>query len=123
MSKRSVTGHPRANLWEGGERGYSRSARVDMRARSVKLRATVPDDNFEPMQDRARSYRKRVAGLGSVSGSVIIANVRDRLLMRTGPETLTRAHGELADEIIAFLTDTRLSRHQAAALEREFFGR
>ena len=84
---------------------------------------TVPaDDEFEAMQSRARSYRKRVAELGGVSGSVIRENVRERLRLRTSSETLTRAQDELADEIIAFLKDTRLSRHQAARLEREFFG-
>jgi hypothetical protein len=81
------------------------------------------DDEFETMQARARFYRKRVAELGGVSGSMIKQNVRERLRLRTGSETLTRAQDELADEIIAFLKDARLSRHQAARLEQEFFGK
>jgi CRISPR/Cas system CSM-associated protein Csm4 (group 5 of RAMP superfamily) len=80
------------------------------------------DDEFETMQARARFYRKRVAELGGVSASMIKQNVRERLRLRTGSETLTRAQDELADEIIAFLKDARLSRHQAARLEQEFFG-
>lgn len=99
------------------------SAPIDGPACSVKLRVTVPDDEFETMQARTRSYRRRVAELGGVSGSLIKENVRERLRLRTASETLTRAHDELADEIIALLMDTRLSRHQAALLEREFFGR
>ena len=75
------------------------------------------------MQARARSYRKRVAELGGVSASMIKQNVSERLRLRTGSETLTRAQDELADEIVAFLKDARLSRHQAARLEQEFFGR
>jgi len=80
-------------------------------------------DEFETMQARARSYRERVAGLGGVSASILRQNVRERLHLRTGSQTLTRAQDELADEIIAFLRDARLSRHQAARLEQEFFGR
>lgn len=80
------------------------------------------DDEFETMRSRARSYRNRVAELGGVSGSMIRENVRERLRLRTGPAPLTRAQDELADEITAFLKDRRLSRHQAAQLEREFFG-
>lgn len=90
----------------------------------VKLRVTMPsDDEFETMQARARSYRKRVAELGGVSASIVKQNVRERVGSRTGSQTLTRAQDELADEIIAFLRDARLTRHQAARLEQEFFGR
>jgi hypothetical protein len=42
--------------------------------------------------------------------------------LRSTSSTLTRAQDELAEEIIAFLKDRRLSRQQAARLEREFFG-
>jgi hypothetical protein len=80
------------------------------------------DDEFETMQARARSYRKRVAELGGVSGLTVKENVRERLRLRSAPTTLTRAQDELADEIIAFLKDPRLTRRQAARLEREFFG-
>lgn len=81
----------------------------------------MSDDEFEFMQARARSFRRRVADLGGVSGSVTKENVRQRLRLRTTPETLTRAQYVFADEIVAFLKDARLSRHQAASLEREFF--
>jgi hypothetical protein len=81
------------------------------------------DDQFETMLARARLYRKRVAELGGVSASIIKQNVRERVGLRTGSQTLTRAQDELADEILAFLRDARLSRHQAARLEQEFFGR
>jgi hypothetical protein len=81
------------------------------------------DDEFETMQARARSYRKRVAELGGVSGLILKENIRERLRLRSTSATLTRAQDELADEIIAFLKDRRLSRQQAARLEREFFGR
>ena len=80
------------------------------------------DDEFETMQARARSYRKRVAELGGVSGLIVKENVRERLRLRSASTTLTRAQDELADEIIAFLKDRRLTRQQAARLEREFFG-
>ena len=79
-------------------------------------------DEFEIMQARARSYRKRVAELGGVSGLIVRENIRERLRLRSTSQTLTRAQDELADEIIAFLKDRRLSKQQAARLEREFFG-
>jgi len=81
----------------------------------------VPDDEFETMQARARSYRKRLKVLGSVSGPVIERNVRERLRSRA-TTTLPPAQAELADEIVAFLKKPELSVHQAAFLEREFFG-
>jgi hypothetical protein len=80
------------------------------------------DAEFETMQARARSYRKRVAELGGVSGLMVKENERERLRLRSASTTLTRAQDELADEIIAFLKDRRLTRQQAARLEREFFG-
>lgn len=83
----------------------------------------VPYNEFETMQARVRSYRKRLAELGSVSGPVIEGNVRDRLRWRPATDELPPAQGELADEIVEALKDTRLSRHQAAQLERTFFGR
>jgi hypothetical protein len=79
-------------------------------------------NEFETMQARARSYRKRVAELGGVSGLIVKENIRERLRLRSTSSTLTRAQDELAEEIIAFLKDRRLSRQQAARLEREFFG-
>jgi hypothetical protein len=82
----------------------------------------TPDDEFETMQARARSYRKRVTELGGVSGLILKENIRERLRLRSTSATLTRAQDELAEEIIAFLKDRRLSRQQAARLEREFFG-
>ena len=82
----------------------------------------VPDDEFETMQARVRSYRRRLEELGSVSGPVIVTHVRDRLGWRATANTLPPAQGELADEIVIVLTDSRLTVAQAARLEREFLG-
>lgn len=81
----------------------------------------VPDDEFETMRARTRSYRKRLAELGSVGEPVIVGYVRDHLRSRR-PEPLPPAQADLADEIVAFLEEPQLSAHQAALLEREFFG-
>jgi hypothetical protein len=82
----------------------------------------VPDDEFETMKARARSYRKRLAELGSVSGPVIDSYVHDRLRQRPTP-ALPPAQAELGDEILSFLNDPRLTTYQAEWLELEFFGR
>lgn len=74
------------------------------------------------MQARARSYRKRLDELGSVSGPVINGHVRDRLRSRQTANTLPPAQADLADEIVAFLRGPRLTAHQAAELERDFLG-
>lgn len=82
----------------------------------------VPDDEFETMQARSRSYRRRLEALGSVSAPVIEGYVRDRLRWRPSANTLPPAQGELADEILALLEEPRLSAQQTAQLQREFFG-
>jgi hypothetical protein len=82
----------------------------------------VPDDEFETMLARARSFRRRVAELGSVSGPVIEQHVRERLRWRPTTSTLPPAQGELAEEIIELIEAPRLSPQQTSRLEREFFG-
>ena len=82
----------------------------------------VPDDEFETMKARARSFRKRLEELGSVSGPVIEGNVRDRLRSCLDVNALPPAQGELADEIVALLENTQLSSWQAHELQWEFFG-
>ena len=74
------------------------------------------------MKARARSFRRRLEELGSVSGPVIAANVRDRLRSRPLVSALPPAQGELADEIVALLENTKLSSWQAHELQWEFFG-
>lgn len=85
-------------------------------------RVPVPDDEFETMLARAKSFRRRVDEIGSVSGPVIVGNVRDRLRWRADVETLPPAQGELADEILELLANPSLSPQQAHQLERAFFG-
>jgi hypothetical protein len=82
---------------------------------------TTPDDEFETMLARARSFRRRVDELGTVSSPAIDGYVRDRLRDRPDVNSLPRAQAEFADEILALLQLPSLSPQQAHRLEREFF--
>ena len=56
----------------------------------------IEDDHFETMQARARSFRKRIAELGFVSGPVIERNVRERIRWRPTADKLPPAQRESA---------------------------
>jgi hypothetical protein len=81
----------------------------------------IDEREYETMRYRARSFRRRVDELGGLNAPAIEGNVRDRLRWRE-TTSLPSAQGELADEIVALLGTPKLSPHQAAHLEREFFG-
>lgn len=81
----------------------------------------IPGDEFETMLARARSFRRRVDELGSVSGSVIDGHVRDRLHSRGNGNALPPAQADLAEEIVALLQVSSLSPQQANQIERQFF--
>jgi hypothetical protein len=70
---------------------------------------------FEGMLNRARLLRRRIDELGSPSGAVIEAHVRDRLSWRP-TDDLPPAQSQLADEILALLDDPRLSPNRPRSL-------
>jgi hypothetical protein len=82
---------------------------------------TIPTDEFSTMCARARSFRRRVDELGTVSGPVIDGYVRDRLHDRPHVNSLPPAQGEFADEIVALLQMPGLSPQQSHQIMREFF--
>jgi hypothetical protein len=82
---------------------------------------TIPDDEFETMLARARSFRRRVDDLGTLSGPAIDGYVRDRLHYRRDINSLPPAQVEFADEILALLQVPTLSPQQLHRLEQEFF--
>jgi hypothetical protein len=82
---------------------------------------TIPNDEFETMLARARSFRRRVDELGTLSSPAIDGYVRERLRYRPDVNSLPRAQAEFADEIVALLQQPTLSLQQADRLKQEFF--
>jgi hypothetical protein len=81
----------------------------------------IPADEFSTMRARARSFRRRMDELGTVSGPVIDGYVRDRLRDRPNVASLPPAQAEFADEIVALLQIPGLSPQQSHQIRREFF--
>jgi hypothetical protein len=80
----------------------------------------IPTDEFSTMCARARSFRRRVDELGTVSSPAIDGYVRDQLYGRRHTP-LPPAQAEFADEILALLQMPGLSPQQAHQIMREFF--
>ena len=78
----------------------------------------VPEDEFETMLARARSFRARLNELGIAAGVIedcVYARLRHRPYAVLPP-----AQRELADAIVGLLTNSELSMWQASELERAF---
>jgi hypothetical protein len=82
------------------------------------LAHVVQEEEFVAMVERANGFRTEVASLGF---NEIDAYVRARLYWNPKLPQLSAQHEALADEIVAVLSDSRLSSLQILELEREYF--
>ncbi len=94
--------------------------RLARRALARMLARVVPHDEFVALIAAANQFRTTVGELG-MRGSDVDSNVRARLYWNPKIPDPPMGQETLADEIYALLENSRLSAHQAAQLEREYF--